>query len=377
MSLNDALTLEINELNEKCLYRQRIMASTFEPCINFSSNDYLSLRNDARVSRAFVRGFSQFPTGSGASMVVCGSHAIHRELEQTLAKKFGSDDALLFNSGYAANLGVVSLLSRLNAHLLIDKCVHASIYDGIKLSNATHSRFLPNSLIDLEKKIMTVGRNVAVVTEGIFSMSGQQPDLKKMMAICTSYESTLIVDEAHSFGVIGSEGLGAVALAGLTQEQVPLRIVMFGKALGAQGAVVIGKKAWIEGLYQFARSHLYSTAMSPGLAYGLLESLDSVFQADDRRRKLAELVRYFRECIHQSALKWTNSDTPIQQLLLGCPHKAITYADALRRQGIMCLPMRQPTVSLSATGLRVVLNYHHEPSDIDQLFHQLAVCNDD
>ena len=373
--ITDLLRLQLDDLKQQGLYRSRSIVDERVTGVNFSSNDYLSLRNDANVRRAFERGFAKYPAGSGASMVVCGYHAIHQELEQTFAKLLGVDDALLFNSGYAANLGVVALLARLNCHLLIDKAAHASVYDGIKLVNATYSRFLHNNLVDLSQKIEAHSSAQALLTESIFSMSGQQPDLIEITNLCQAYKTACIVDEAHAFGVLGPHGLGAVAQNELNQEDIPIRIITFGKAMGSQGAIIAGRADWIEGLFQTARAHLYSTAMSPAIAYGLLESLSIVIEADDERQKLHHLIVYFQQAIKKSPLCWRNSHSPIQQLQLGCPHKALQYAAYLKKQGINCLPMREPTVCLRETGLRVVLNAHHEPQDIDNLFkhlHQLT-----
>jgi 8-amino-7-oxononanoate synthase len=155
---------------------------------------------------------------------------------------------------------------------------------------------------------------------------------------------------------------------GLTQEQVPLRIIPLGKAFAFQGALVVGKGAWIDALLQFARSHIYSTAVSPALTYGMLERLDFIRKADDRRQKLYDLIDYFRALRKKSSLKWRESTTAIQQLQLGCPHKALLCANYLLSKGIFCQAMREPTVNKKDTGLRVVLNYQHQPEDIDRLF---------
>jgi 8-amino-7-oxononanoate synthase len=369
--ITDQLTRQIEALKQQGLYRQRIKNDEQGMALNFSSNDYLSLRNDERIKRSFERGFNKYPAGSGASVSVGGYHPVHHELEQYVARQLGVDDALLFSSGYAANLGIMALLARLNCHLLIDKAVHASTYDGIKLANASYTRFLHNNYDDLSLKITSTPQSSAVITEGIFSMSGQQPDLTVLASLCRSHRAICVVDEAHSFGVLGEDGLGAVHQHGLSQEEVPLRLITFGKALGFQGAIVVGKGTWIDGLFQSARSHLYTTAMSPAVTYGVLESFMIIAKAADRRKKLFQLIDWFQQAIKKSPLRWANSPTPIQQLQLGCPHKALRYALLLKQNGIHCHAIRQPTVSPRETGLRVVLNFEHEERDIDNLFHQL------
>ncbi len=366
--LNYKLSHYLSTLTHKGLYRQRHCFLNTEDALLFSSNDYLSLTNDPRVKEAYQFGFEQYPTGSGASMVVCGYHAIHQQLEQAFATALNVDNCLLFSSGFAANLSVMGLLAQLDVTLLVDKAVHASIYDGLKLANAHCTRFLHNDLTDLVLKLQASRSNAAIVTESTFSMSGQMSPLKAINALAKQHDAALFVDEAHAFGVRGAEGLGAVVEAGLTQHDVPLRIIPLGKAFGAQGAIVAGQEPWIEALLQSARPYIYSTAISPAMAYGLMATLPIVQQADDRRQKLAALVSYFRDAIKNSPLQWRDSLTPIQQLQLGCPHLALSYAKKLRERAIICLAMRQPTVSKIDTGLRVMLNYHHQPEHIDYLF---------
>lgn len=352
------------------LHRQRRLINS-DCRLNFSSNDYLSLTDDQRIKEGFRQGFTHYPTGSGGSMVVCGYHVAHNELEQAFSQALNADDALLFSSGYAANLGVISLLARLKGHLYIDKCLHASIYDGIQLSKIEYTRFLHNDLADLRVKLDSANDNSVVFTEAVFSMSGQMAPLSEMVILGQKHGAPLIVDEAHAFGIFGSQGLGAVSHQQLTQKEVPLRIIPFGKAFGCQGAMVVGQGIWIDALLQAARSHIYSTAVSPAMAYGLLKTLEVVQDADDRRVKLSDLIHYFQKKIDSSPLKWQLSITPIQQLQLGCPHRALYYTERLSQVGIFCQSMREPTVSKLNTGLRVILNYHHEPEDIDQLFSQL------
>jgi len=352
------------------LHRRRHVTSPDTQVINFSSNDYLSLGSDRRVQQAYRTGFSQYPAGSGGSMVVCGYHSSHRTLEKCMAQALQVDDGLLFSSGYAANLSVVSLLAQCGASLLIDKAVHASIYDGLKLANAQYHRYIHHDLNDLAKKIKTASSNTVVMTESVFSMSGQHVSLAEVARLTRIANMDLIVDEAHAFGVFGPQGLGGVAKAGLTQHDVPLRVIPFGKAMSASGAIVVGQSIWIDALLQM-RPAVYSTAISPAYAHGILETFEMVRHADDRRKKLMDLVAYFRAAIDKSPLRWRDSSSPIQQLQVGCPYRATAIAEKLLAHSIVCLPMRQPTVTKEETGLRVILNYQHEPEHIDLLFQCL------
>ena len=363
------------DLLQRDLHRKRCVSSYSKgACIHFSSNDYLSLASDESIKKAYQQGFKRYPSGSGGSMVVCGYHSTHKALEDAFADALGVEDCLLFPSGYAANLSVVGLLACFDAHLLIDKAVHASIYDGLKLSGGRYSRYLHNDLTDLAKKMRNVPLNSVIMTEGVFSMSGPCAELFEIVEMGRAYQHVLLVDEAHSFGLLGPEGLGAVVQQQLTEADVPLRIIPLGKACAGFGAIVAGKEEWIDALLQSARPHIYSTAISPAYAHGLLETLAVIRSADARRAKLAALVDYFREAISNSPLQWRDSSSPIQQLQLGCPEQALLYADKLRSRSIICAPMRYPTVSRQETGLRVILNYDHQPEDIDALFkclHQL------
>ncbi|MDP3560916.1 MAG: 8-amino-7-oxononanoate synthase [Legionellaceae bacterium] len=373
--LTTTLQQHIHARVEQGLHRQRHVITVDDHMTHFSSNDYLSLASDPRIKRAFQSAFNSYPVGSGGSMVVSGYHPTHRVLENAFADALQVDDCLLFSSGYTANLSVMCLLAQANASILIDKAVHASIYDGLKLAQAKYYRYLHHDLNDLIKKIQTLNErqsleNLVVMTESVFSMSGQCSLLADIATITGKHGSALIVDEAHAFGVFGSEGLGAVIGAGLTQNEVPLRIIPFGKAMGGVGAIVAGNGVWIDALLQM-RPVVYSTAVSPAYTHGLLETLAIIRQADSRREKLKNLIQYFRKAIQQSPLKWRDSSSPIQQLQLGCPHRATNAAARLLKHDIVCLPMRQPTVNKEETGLRVILNYDHEPEQIDLLFKQL------
>ncbi|KTD36294.1 8-amino-7-oxononanoate synthase [Legionella nautarum] len=370
--INDVLIEHIAQLKQDGLHRRRIL-NHFDDrsLINFSSNDYLSLAEESIIREAFQKGFANYPAGSGGSMVICGYHTSHRELEQAFAQALGVDDALLFSSGYAANLGIISLFAHFNSHFLIDKGTHASFYDGLRLANGKYTRYLHNNLNHLANKLETRPVNPVIITEAVFSMSGQTTDLLELSRLAANYNADCVIDEAHAFGVLGEEGLGGVKLCGLTQQEIPLRIIPLGKAFAFQGAIVAGRGEWIDALLQLARSHIYSTAVSPALAYGILETLNFIRNAGSRRQKLYELISYFRKLSENSPLTWRDSSTPIQQLQLGCPYQALAYAENLRQRGIFCQAMREPTVSKKDTGLRVILNYHHEAEDLEFLFEML------
>lgn len=369
------LANQLRERSEKQkrlgLYRQRRVRRATSQGLSFSSNDYLSLGDEPQIKKAYQEGFRRYSVGSGGSMMVSGYHDVHQALEKAFSEALGVDDSVLFPSGFAANLGVVDMLCQHDAHILLDKASHASIYHALQTSPSSYTRYCHQSWDAFLACIKKSPMGSVVVTESIFSMSGYHPPLQQMVEAIALYQHHLVVDEAHAFGVIGPEGLGSVAEHYLTQAEVPLRVIPFGKALGAAGAIVSGKGEWIDAIVQKARSLIYSTSMSPAMAYGMLETLSFVRSCDDRRRVLHELVTYFCNKANLSSLSWAKSITPIQQLRLGCPKLAMHYAEKLSKHGIICHPMRQPTVKKSETGLRIVLNYHHQQKDIDYLFEAL------
>lgn len=316
MPISQKIKNYTNQLAHEGLLRNRRVHADDSSLIHFDSNDYLSLTRDKRIAEVYQRGYALYPTGSGASMLLSGYHSNHRAVEEAFANLLAVDDCILFSSGYAANLAVTALLGKLKVHCFIDKEIHASIYDGLALSHVNYTRYLHNNLDVLEGKLIT---GSALITEGIFSMSGQLAPLMQLSMLCNRNQGALLVDEAHSFGILGSQGKGAVAHYGLTQNEVPLRIIPLGKSFAAQGALVAGKADWIYALLQAGRSVIYSTAISPALSYGLLHTLEFVVNAEDRRLKLEQLIALFKTYRTQSPFNWADSSSPIQQLRLGCP----------------------------------------------------------
>lgn len=361
----------LQELQAKGLYRKRyIYDQSKKPGLNFSNNNYLGLADDARVQSYFQEGYRRYPAGSGASALLAGYHDIHAEFEAVVAQKLQVESAILFASGYAANLSLMNFLAHLKAPILMDKAMHASVYDGLKLSGQSYKRFLHQDLSNLKKHLSELKTPAFVVTEGLFSMSGQIAPLREMAALCKP-QALMIVDEAHSFGVLGPHGMGLVLAEGLTQAEVPLKMVGFGKAAGAQGAVIAGKKLWLEALLQWARPYIYSTALSPAFTYGLLQTIQLVYDSDELRQQLRARIADFQTLIQSSPWQFRVSHSPIQQLQMGCPHLALACSEYLLKAGIDCKPLRQPTVTKQETGLRIILNAQHTTEDLRQLIGTL------
>jgi len=372
MSLINAVKAYTYDLEQRGLLRtRRLVDPGNETMIYFDKNDYLSLSENPQIKEAYQKAYELFACGSGASMLAGGYHPNHYALERAFSQFLCIDECILFSSGYAANLAITALLGKIKAYCFIDKNIHASVYDGLALSQVNYSRFKHNNLADLALKVSNNLPNQVVLTEGIFSMGGKIAPLLQMYSLCQQTQSTLLIDEAHSFGVLGRQGAGAADHFGLTQKEIPLRVIPLGKACAGQGAVVAGNEEWIQALLQAGRSVIYSTAISPALSYGLLKALDILINADDRRLKLMDLIAFFRGHINNSPLQWADSDSAIQQLHLGCPHLALYYATELKKRGLSCAALRAPTVTTKTTGLRIVLNYNHQQEHIEKLFRTL------
>lgn len=369
MSLNERIHHYIDHLKQEGIFRTRQLKHTDQ--IHFDSNDYLAMSTDRRIMEHYQRGFGRGSIGSTGSMLVNGYHESHNNLEKCFASFLGVDACILFPSGYAANLAVAALLGKIKACCLIDKAIHASIYDGLHLAGVQYQRFNHNRLTELSKILDQVAEPNIVLTEGIFSMSGQMAPLSDISLLLSDNQHQMIIDESHSFGVLGQKGKGAIDHWKVSPDAIPLRVIPLGKAMAGQGAIVAGNLNWVEALLQSARSLIYSTAISPAYCYGLAHALEWIIEADTQRLYLFELIQHFRECVQLSPLTFVDSKTQIQFLRLGCPHKAVQYATQLNDAGFSCTAIRCPTVTKPQTGIRIVLNASHREEHINDLFRVL------
>lgn len=334
--------------------------------LQFSSNDYLGL------AQSPLETMVHDPVGSGGSLFAGGYHAAHLALERLFAQFLQVDACLYVQSGYVANLACMAAAAAVGLQVLIDRSVHASVYDGLKLAGIQPLRFRSFDQADFHHKLAQIDAPFVLVTEGVFSMSGLAPDLRQLHAALDPEMGQLWVDEAHSFGLMGAAGRGAVAAAGLDQAAVPLRIIPLGKAMAGQGAIIAGCYEWIEVIKQTARPIIYSTAPAPAMARFLIQNLHRLAQARRQREKLRLLIADFCDYRQQSGWNWTESHAPIQILRLGSIEKASALATALADQGIACLATRPPTIPLADAGLRFVLTAEHERQDLQRLFACLS-----
>jgi 8-amino-7-oxononanoate synthase len=293
--------------------------------INFSSNDYLSLATDSRIKQAFIKGIEHYGFGSTASTLISGYYTTHQVLEEKFAEFLNRDKALLFNSGYHANLGVISALADRHTTIFSDKLCHASLIDAITLSKAKHIRYQHNNIKHLATRLSHVAtKNRMIVTDSVFSMEGDIANLVGIAQCAQAAKATLLVDDAHGFGVLGKHGAGVCETHALSQQQIPLLITPLGKACGGLGAIVSGSKELIEALVQFARTYIYTTALPPAIVCALLTTLDIIKNESWRREKLINLIQFFIKAAHQRNLTLhTTDETPIKTIVIGANKKAV------------------------------------------------------
>jgi 8-amino-7-oxononanoate synthase len=333
-----------------------------EPYINFSGNDYLGLAADPELVEAWQTGLSRFGAGSGASPLVSGFSPAHQQLEQTLCEWLGYERAVLFGSGFSANQALLFTLLEKQDALLQDRLNHASLMEAGMLSPAKMQRFRHNDVGHLEK-LLVQNPSSLVVTEGVFSMDGDRAPLLQMADACQQSGSWLVVDDAHGIGVLGDRGAGSCADAGIKPD---LLVVTFGKAFGLSGAAVMCNSQTGDYLTQFARHHVYSTAMPPSQAYALNHAARMIQSQQWRRDKLAQLQAVYRRGLEGSE-GYVHTDTPIKPYICGSAEKALGLAEQLRSNGFWVTAIRPPTVPQGSARLRITLTVNHSEQQVEAL----------
>lgn len=342
--------------------------------LSFCSNDYLGLANHPDVIKAFKLASDQYGVGAGASHLVTGHLTPHHELEIALAKFTQRDRALVFSSGFLANMGVIASLLGKNDAVFQDKLNHASLLDAGLLSGAKFRRFLHNDLDSLQRLLdkNTSAQQTLVVVDAVFSMDGDMAPIADMVDLVQDYDACLMVDDAHGFGVFGEQGAGSLQHLALTQTDVPILMGTLGKAFGTAGAFVAGSETLIETLIQRARSYIYTTALPPAIAAATLTSLEIVKTQPQRRKKLHELIAYFKVASKKLGLQLIESDSAIQPIVLGSAERALDVSEKLKQQGVLISAIRPPTVPAGTSRLRITLCADHCMGDVDQLLAALG-----
>lgn len=340
--------------------------------IAFCSNDYLGLANHPDVIAALQQAANKFGVGSGASHLVAGHSSEHDALEEELAAFAGRDRALLFSTGYMANMGAITALVGQGDAVFEDRLNHASLLDAGLLSGARFQRFLHNDLENLQSRLdKTEAVRKLIVVDGVFSMDGDCALLPELAALAQKNNAWLMVDDAHGFGCMGENGGGSAEHFGLTQEQLPILMGTLGKAFGTFGAFVAGSETLIETLIQFARPYIYTTAMPPAVAAATRTSLRLLQTEQWRRVHLQQLIEHFRAGAERLGLQLMNSFSPIQPLLIGDEAKALAIAEQLAARGILIIAIRPPTVPVGSSRLRITFSADHSLEHVKQLLDAL------
>ena len=346
--------------------------------LNFCSNDYLGLASDPRVGEAFRTGIERWGTGAGASHLVCGHTAAHEALEIALAEFTGRPRALLYSSGYHANVGVINALLSRGDFVFEDRLNHASLLDGGWISLATFTWFDHLDAAHLERGLEAVadaGARKLIASDGTFSMDGDRCRLDDAIAVAKRHRAWLMIDDAHGLGVHGRQGVGLVDPQQRSTDDVPVLVGTLGKAFGTAGAFVAGDEGLIETLIQRSRNYIYTTAMPSALAVATLVSLSIVRDETWRREHLAHLVDRFRTEASTLGFSVMPSVSPIQPLVVGDAARALALSSALEERGFLITAIRPPTVPEGTSRLRVTLTAAHKTSDVDQLLEALAAVD--
>ncbi|MDX1251351.1 MAG: 8-amino-7-oxononanoate synthase [Gammaproteobacteria bacterium] len=341
--------------------------------LSFCSNDYLGLASHPVVVRALHEGASEYGAGSGAAHLVTGHSLPHHALEEELAAFTGRPRALLFSTGYMANLGVVAALAERGDTVFEDRLNHASLIDAGLLSQARLRRYPHADMEALERQLAgDAAEHKLIVSDGVFSMDGDIAPLSRLAALAQGHHAWLMIDDAHGLGVLGLNGGGTLEHFGLGLDDVPILIGTLGKAFGTFGAFVAGSEELIETLIQKARTYIYTTALPPAIAQATRASLKLMRQEGWRREHLHQLVARFRADAQQLGLALPPSQTPIQPLIVGDAARAVALSEALMQRGILISAIRPPTVPEGSARLRITLSAMHNEAQVDRLLEALG-----
>jgi 8-amino-7-oxononanoate synthase len=341
--------------------------------IDFSSNDYLGLARHPAVAAAMTECAERYGAGSGASHLVTGHGAEHTRLEEELAAFTGRERALLFSTGYMANLAVITTLAGRGETVLLDRLSHASLIDGGLLSGARFKRYAHADAAAAESALAAHAETAAVLaTDGVFSMDGDVGPLDSLARSSRVHGAWLVVDDAHGLGVLGASGRGAVEHFGLDADAVPVLVGTLGKAFGSFGAFVAGSNDLIELLMQKARSYIYTTALPQPVAAASRRALEIAQRESWRRERVLALTARFRAGAQQLGLPVTASLTPIQPVMVGSAEAAMEAQRELFAGGFCVVAIRPPTVPRGSARLRVTLSAAHTEAQVDGLLEALS-----
>lgn len=367
--------VELNSLKEKGLLRKN---QTYVPidgayvfaegkkCLMLASNNYLGMTHERKVRQAAITAIEAYGTGSGGARLTTGSHPLYEELESNLAQFKGTEAAIIFNTGYMANVGTISAIMNKNDVIFSDALNHASIIDGCRLSGAKRVIF-PHSDMTALKKILEstkcTGKRLIIV-DGVFSMDGDIAPLPQLVKLAKQYDCLLMVDDAHATGILGN-GHGTAAYFGLIKE-VDIQMGTLSKALGSEGAYIAGKKDLIAYLMNKARSYIFSTALSPADIGAANAAVKILMQSARLPEKVLANAAFMRSALKMQKIKVGGEITPILPIQIGPAELAVKVADQLKEKGVILSAIRPPTVPVGESRLRLTVNAKHSQSDLKQ-----------
>ena len=374
--LLEALERELAERQAQGLLRRRRLLESAQgthikvdgrDVLSFCSNDYLGLANHPAIIAAVKQAADSAGVGSGASHLITGHHQLHHDLELALAAFVGLPRALLFSSGYMANMGAVTALVGRGDAVFADKLNHASLNDAVLLSRADFKRFAHNDMAALERLLVaSQAKRKLVLVDAVFSMDGDIAPVPELLSLCERYNAWLMLDDAHGFGVLGKDGKGVLQHFGVQSQRI-IYMATLGKAAGVSGAFVAGAATLIEFLVQSARTHIYTTASPPSMAAGVLASLQLIANEPQRRQHLQALIAALRAGLKQNRWQLPHSETAIQPLIIGSNQEALDVSEHLNQKFILVPAIRPPTVPKGTARLRISLSAAHTLADVERL----------
>ena len=385
MSLDEKLKNDLAARQLDHLYRSRKLLESpqsVEPIIDgkkvlsFCSNDYLGLANHPEVIKSFKQAADNYGVGSGSAHLVSGHSVEHHLLEEELADFMGAERALLFSTGYMANIGVISALCNRHSEIYEDKINHASLLDAALLSRAKRFRYSHLDTENLKNRLAkTDNENKFIVSDGVFSMDGDLAPLDKLVKLSKENSTTLMVDDAHGIGVLGNKGRGVIEHFNLDAREVPVLVGTLGKAFGTAGAFVAGSEVLIESLIQKSRSYIFTTAMPAAVAAATRTSLNLIEKENWRREKLQSLINQFRQGAADLGLNLIDSITAIQPIIIGSSEQTLRLSEKLLEKNILISAIRPPTVAEGSARLRVTFSATHTEEHVNKLLSVLSELN--